>query len=125
MDRRIDIFNLLKGEGKLETLHVYQSREVVDDPYEKTSTKTFLNPLPIKALVRSVSVEALKWAYYGNIPIGSKEIICEKKYLTLLKTADKIKIGEDYFKTYHDDQKGFAITERSDYIVVVLGLKND
>jgi hypothetical protein len=122
-ERRIDIFNLLKNEGQLSTLQVYQAREVVDDPYEKTKTLTNMNPLPIKGLVRQVSFEALHWKYYGQIPVGSIEVIAEKKYLTLFRTADKIKYHEEYFKCYKDDSQGFAIIERPDYVVVILAKK--
>jgi len=124
-EKRIDIFNLLKNEGQLVTLHVYAAKETVDDPYEKTRTQTFLNPLPIKGLIRQVSFEALHWKYYGQIPVGSIEVIAEKKYLTLFKTADKIKYKDDYFKTWKNDAQGFAILERPDYVVVILAKKVD
>jgi len=122
-EKRIDIFNVFKNEGKLETLQVYAAKETQVDPYEKNRDKTFLNPLPIKGLVRQVSYEALHWKYYGQIPVGSIEVIAEKKYLTLFRTADKIKYGDDYFKCYKDDAKGFAILERPDYVVCILAKK--
>jgi hypothetical protein len=125
MEKRVDIFNLFKNEGKLETLYVYQAKETVIDPYEKNKELTYMNPLPIKGLIRQVSFEALHWKYYGQIPIGSIEVIAEKKYLTHFRTADKIKYGDNFYKTWKDDSKGFAIMERSDYVVVILGLKND
>lgn len=124
MERRVNIFNLLKNEGKLETLYVYAAKETQEDPYEKNRSKTYLNPLPVKGLIRQVSPEALHWKYYGLIPFGSIECIAEKKYKTLFQTADKIKYGDDYFKTWKDDSKGFAILKRSDYIVVILAKKN-
>jgi len=125
MDKRVDIFNLLKNEGKLSTLHVYQAREVLDDPYEKTKTNVFMNPLPIKALVRQISFESLRWKYPGQIPSKSIEVVAEKKHETLFKTADKIKYGDDFYSTLKDDSQNFMIMVRSDYIVVILGLKND
>jgi len=122
-EKRIDLFNLLKNEGKLETLHVYAAKETQDDPYEKNTSLTYLNPLPIKGLIRQVSFEALHWKYYGQIPVGSIECVAEKKYLTLFRTADKIKYGDNYFKTWKDDVKGFAILERQDYVIVILAKK--
>jgi len=122
-EKRIDIFNLLKNEGQLVTLQVYAAKETVDDPYEKNKSLTYLNPLPIKGLVRQVSYEALHWKYYGEIPIGSIECIAEKKYLTLFRTADKIQYKDNYFKTWKDDSKGFAILERTDYVIVILAKK--
>jgi len=123
MDKRIDLFNLFKNEGKLETLYVYAAKETVVDPYEKNKSLTYSNPLPIKGLIRQVSFEALHWKYYGQIPVGSIEVIAEKKYLTLFKTADKIKYKDNYFKCYKDDAQGFAILERPDYVVCVLAKK--
>jgi len=125
MDKRIDIFNVFKNEGKLSTLYVYSAKETQDDPYEKNKSLTYLNPLPIKGLIRQVSFEALHWKYYGQIPVGSIEVIAEKKYLTLFRTADKIKYKDDYFKCFKDDAQGFAILERSDYVVVILAKKVD
>ena len=123
-DRRIDIFSILKNEGKLTKVLVYSAKDTIVDPYEKNTDKTFLNPMPIDALARDLSPESLVWKYFGQIPMGSKEIICEKKYINALKIADKIKIGDNYYKVRKDDSKGWAIQERVDYIIVVAELKN-
>jgi hypothetical protein len=122
-EKRIDLFNLFRNEGILSTLYVYPATEVQIDPYEKNTEKNYLNPLPIKGLIRQVSFEALHWKYYGQIPVGSIEVIAEKKYLTLLRTADKIKYSDKYFKCYKDDSNGFAILERPDYVVIILEKK--
>jgi len=123
-DNRIDIFSILKNEGKLTKILVYSAKDTIVDPYEKNTDKTFLNPMPIDGLARDLSPESLVWKYFGQIPMGSKEIICEKKYINALKIADKIKIGDNYYKVRKDDSKGWAIQERVDYIVVVAELKN-
>lgn len=124
MDKRISIFKVLRQDKQLTRVLVYCAKETVNDPYEKTTTKTFNNPITIDALVRDVSTESLVWKYYGQIPIGSKSLICEKKHLNLLKSADKIKIGDNYYKVRKDDSKGWAIQERADYLIVVTELKN-
>jgi len=123
-DRRINIFQLLKNEGRLEKVLVFPAIKREDDPTEHTTSKTLLNPIAIEALVRNVSTEALAWHYYGLIPSESKEIIVEKKYKELLKLAEKIQIGDDFYKCFHDDQKGFGVLSRQEYIVVILELKN-
>jgi len=122
-EKRIDLFNLFRNEGILSTLYVYPATEVQIDPYEKNTEKNYLNPLPIKGLIRQVSFEALHWKYYGQIPVGSIEVIAEKKYLTLFRTANKIKYVNDYYSTWKDDAQGFAILERPDYVVVILAKK--
>jgi hypothetical protein len=123
IDRRIDLFNLFRNEGKLETLYVYAAKETQVDPYEKNREKSFLNPLPIKGLIRQVSSESLHWKYYGELPVGSIEVIAEIKYKTLFKTADKIKYKDNFYKCFKDDSKGFTILERPDYIIAVLAKK--
>jgi len=123
MDTRINLFGLLKNEGKLSKVLVYSAKDTIDDPYEKTSTKTFLNCVPIDALIRDITPESLVWKYFGQIPMGSKEIICEKRHIDTLKTADKIKIGADYYSVRKDDSKGWKIQTRQDYIIVVAELK--
>jgi hypothetical protein len=125
MENRINIFNLFKNEGKLSTLYVYQSREVENDPYEHTKTLTYMNPLPIKGLIRQISWESLRWKYTGLLPSKSIEVIAEKKYETLFQTADKIKYGDDFYSCWKDDSKNFMILKRPDYIICILGLKNE
>jgi len=125
MNKRINLFGILKNENKLSTLLVYSATQIQLDPYEKNTEKNFMNPLPIKALVRQISQESLRWKYYSMIPSKSIEVIAELKYETLFKTADKIKYNEEYYKCWKDDSQNFMITKRNDYILVILGIKND
>jgi hypothetical protein len=125
MEKRINLFNLLRNEGQLKTLYVYAAQEVETDPYEHTKDLVMANPLPVKGLIRQVSWESLKWKYPGLIPSKSIEVIVEKKYLTHFKTADKIKYEDNFYSCCKDDSKNFMIMERSDYIVAILGLKNE
>lgn len=123
MDIGRELFRCWGENEHLQTIWLYPAEETVDDPYEKTTKKTFLNPVPIQALVKDYKPESLRWKFYGQIPMGSKEIIAETKYYILFKVADKIKIGDDYFKVWKDDEKGFGIMKREDYIVVILSYK--
>lgn len=123
MEKRIDLFNCFRNEGLLKTVYLYAATETITDPYEKNESKVYANPLPIQALVRQVSFESLHWKYYGQIPVGSIELITEKKNKTLLRTAEKIIYNGDEFKCWKEEEKGFAILEREDYIIVVLAKK--
>jgi len=124
-EKRVDIFNLLRQEGKLDTIFAYSATTTVIDPYEKNVSKSYLSPFPIKALIRQVSAESVYWKYYGQISLKSIEVIVEKKDVSLIKLADKIKYNEEYYKVMKDDAKGFAILERSDYAVIILRSLND
>jgi hypothetical protein len=123
MEKRINLFGLLRAEGKLTKILLYMAQEVENDPYEKTRSLNYQQPIAIDALVRDVSPEALTWKYFGTMPMGSKELCIEKKHKNTIKTADRIKIGDDFFKVYKDDSKGFSVIERQDYLVVVVALK--
>jgi hypothetical protein len=125
MDRRVDLLKILRDEGKLSKVILYPAIETFDDPYEKTKTDSFLNPLPVKGYVTQLSFESLKWKYPGLTPSGSVQVITYSKYEKIFQTADKIKIGDNYYKTLKDDSKGYMIMRRDDYIVVIMGLKNE
>lgn len=122
-EKRIDLFNLFRNEGKLETLYVYAARTIQDDPYEKNTTKIFMNPLPIKALVQQIGFSSLHYKYWGEIPIGSIQVIIEKKNKTLILTANKIIYNEQTYKVYKDADNNFQYIERPDYIIVILSKK--
>ena len=125
MDKRVNLFKILKQEGKLEKLLVYNSIETQLDRFEKNTSKVYMNPIPIKAIVIQDTPESLRWKYYGRIPEKAIKIITELKNETLIRTADKIKYGDEYFCVWKDDSQNFMITKRSDYIIVRLGLKNE
>jgi hypothetical protein len=125
MDRRIDLMQILEDEGKMTKILLYPATEIIDDPYEKTKSMSFLNPLTIKAYVTEISFSSLRWKYTGQIPSGSVQILCDTKYAGLLKLADRIKIGDDFYKTWKDDAKNFMILKRDDHLVVILGKSND
>jgi len=118
--RDINLFRILKQQGKLTKVKLYLAREAVDDPYENTKTLTYYPHIDIKAYVSTLSFDSLKWKYYGQLPGGSKQLICESRWLTMIKEADKIDIGGDYYRTYRVGGKGFMIKEHKDYIVVIL-----
>jgi hypothetical protein len=124
MDRRVDLLKILSDEGKLTKVLLYPGMETETDPFEHTKANTFLNPITIKAYVTQLSFESLKWKYTGLIPVGSIQMICDVKYEGIVKLADKIKIDENYYKTWKDDSENFMVMKRDNYLVVILGLKN-
>lgn len=121
----IDIFKALKEQGHEKTIWLYPSKEVVNDPFEKTTTKTWLNPLPVRVYIKTINPDALRWKFFGTLPIGTKEVIFENKYISLFKIADKIKIDNEFYKTWKDDERGFGIITREDYAVAILRIKGN
>jgi len=123
-ENRVDIFDLLRQEGKLETIFAYPAITAETDPTEHTTSKNFLSPFSVKAFIRQVSAESVYWKYYGQIPLKSIEVIVEKKDVSLIKSAEKIKYNDEEYKVTKDDVKGFAILERPDYAIIILTIKN-
>ena len=121
--QKIDIFEIFKNEGLLEKIEVYPGKLTPATNYDSAS-ETMYNPITIKGLVSTISFSSLRWKYYGNLPMGSKQVIVEKRHKSLLMNAFKIKIGDNYYSCYRDSQKGFAIKETSQYVVAVLEWKN-
>ena len=123
MDKRLDLFKILEQQDKLTKVIIYPAVETIADPYENNKTLSYLNPITIKAYVATIKPESLRWKYVGQLPSESVEILCEIKYDNLLRIADKIQIGDNYYKCYKDDAQNFSIVKRENYIKVVLERK--
>jgi hypothetical protein len=123
MDKRIDIFNILRNEGKLTKAYLFPAQETITDPYEKNSTLSFQQFIPIDVLIRQISPESLRWKYTGQLPEDSIEMICELKYENTIKAADKITIDSKIYTVYKADGNTFSILKRNDYLVVILQRK--
>jgi len=122
----MNLFEELKNINKenVKTILVYPRYTTVDDPYEKTKKENFLEAVPIKdAIVTEIGAGSLKWKYYGQIPGGSKQVICRKQYLTLLKVAGKIEIDGEFYGVWVDADKGFTIRITQDYLVCIMDKK--
>jgi hypothetical protein len=119
-----DIFKLLKNIGELKTILVYPKYTRIADPYSKKTVDSLMNPLPVKSIVSEISFSGLKYKYYGNIPTGSKQILCEVCHKNLFLTAGKITIDDNEYGVYVDADKNFQILERPDYLVIILERKN-
>ena len=75
--------NLFKEEAK--KILIYMSVETVNDPYEKSTSHSVLNSLPIDAIVTDISGSSMSYKTNGIIQEDAKEIICEKNIVVLLK----------------------------------------
>jgi hypothetical protein len=115
-----DIFKILSAQGKLSSIKLYPLVEVDNDPYEHTKTESFLNPITIKALIQQITQTHLRWKYFGQVPSGSIQIICEDRFYNAFIGAGKIEYDGNEYGIWKDDSKVFGILKRPGYIVVVL-----
>ena len=87
--------DLFKRESK--KILIYASKETVEDPYDKNSSHSILNSLPIDAIVFDIAGESMKWKTGGIITVDGKEIICKRRHKELIKMSYKIEVeGESY-----------------------------
>lgn len=119
------IHDLLRDKELTKKVRIYFSTQTVGDDYdpeEGNYTKTELNPLTVKAIVRTVSPEALVWKQYGLSETGSVEILTDKKYKSWFENAYKIEIDNDIFTVFKDKTGSRAIIQErpNDILRVVL-----
>jgi hypothetical protein len=124
MDRRIDIFKLFETEGRKQEIMVFPAISVDVDPYEKTTSNTFLNPIPIYGIITHPTFSSLRWKFFGQLPSGSIQFITQSGNLDLLLLSTKIEFNGDTYSVYKDDSKSFQYIQRDDYIVIVLERTN-
>lgn len=124
MDKRLDIFELFKNEGKLGIIYLYPSIETETDPTEHITSETLLNAIPMKALVNQVGFSALRWKFWGQLPTGSIQVICEPQFENALLISRQIKYNGNTYYIYKDDAKRFALQKRENYLVVILDRKS-
>jgi hypothetical protein len=75
----------------------YQAIETQIDPIYKEDTLTYLNPLPVSAIVIDLGFSQIQWKMPGVLTDKAKEIFIEKKFEGLFKLGYKIKIGTEDF----------------------------
>ena len=108
-----------------EKLLVYLATETVVDPYKKNKTLSYLNPLPIKAIVADLSASKASYKMVGILTEKSKTIICEKKHRKLIELSYKFKIlGEtDYYEGYKINGKLQIFELDKNYIRLYIYIK--
>ena len=118
------IHSLLRDTDFTTKIRIYFSTKYAGDDfdtYEKNYTESYLNPVVIRGLVRSVSPEALVWKQYGLAEIGSIEVITDAKYKTWFTKAFKIEVDGDFFTVYKEGTGSRAvIQDRPNKIIRVI-----
>jgi len=84
---------------KSQKIRVFLGTEVEADPYDKDKTVTYLNPIPISAVVNELIASQISYKLPGIETSGAMEIIVRKKYRPLIEQSQKFEItcdGEEY-----------------------------
>lgn len=111
-----ELGELIKEIGII--VKIFLGIERSQDPESKDVSVTNINPIPIKAIVTQVAPEKLLWKFYGVQVSEAQEIICDKKYLSLIRQSQQIEINGIKFNAYRDNTGSLFIQDLGDYIRV-------
>jgi len=130
MEMLKQIKKILENRNFTTKVYLYfSSRSAGDayDKYEQNWTYTNMNPMVIKALVREVSPEALIYKHYGLENLGSKEILCEKKYKSWFENCNKIEIDSKEYQVFKEGtgQRTLIMERPTELIKVIVTRKGD
>ena len=93
-----ELKDLINQEG--QWIQIVLGKEIITDPEEDSKKVIFNNPIPIKALVNSISPEKLTWKFFGVSISEAKELIIDAKYENLIKKSQKILIDNVEYVAY-------------------------
>lgn len=118
MKHKKELVKLIKKSDLSTKVKIFMSsRDGGDfyDEYEQNYTYTNLNPLTIKAYVRSLSPEQTSYKFYGQSISEVKEIFCEDKYANAFRNCRKIEIDENSYQAYADGVGNFVTIRKLPY----------
>jgi hypothetical protein len=96
-----DIFN--SPEAGAVYIKVFTGKEVITDPYEKTTTVVYNNPCPVLALVSDLTAAQAQWKMPGIEVKKVKEIFVKSKYQPLIELSQKIEIEGDMYEGWREN----------------------
>jgi len=110
---------LIKEQG--QNIRVFYANETVTDPNYQEKEVSFLNSLPVRAIVSDLSYAQAQWRMTGLKSTQIKELVCNKRYRKLIEKSRKIKIGSDYYYGYKPaNGTKIQIKEVDDYIIILI-----
>ena len=108
-----------------QTIRIYLANTTITDPFKKTKSVTYLNPLPIKAIVTDLGFSQIQWKMPGIVTDKAKEIIIESKREDLLKQSYKIQIDDEYYYGWKIHGRLQYRKEGTDYIKCYVYIKKE
>ncbi len=102
-----------------QSIKIYLAKETVNDPYEKNVSLSYLNPLPIKAIITDLVASQSQWKMPGIVTDKIKEIIIKKKYRSLIEKSQKIEIKSELYEGWKLNGK-MQIREDGNYLRIYI-----
>lgn len=107
-----------------KNIRVYLATETENDPYEHTTDKTELSPIPIKAIVSDLVSSQSQWKLPGITTEKAKEIIIKKKHRNLIEQSYKIEIDNEIYNGWKVAGR-MQIREEGDFLRIYVYIKKE
>ena len=131
-----DFETLMLKDYTATKISIYFAKKIDEDgydPYESNLTSVNLNPKTIRGYIHAVTPQQLIYKQYGLANIGAVEIICDAKYISWFKTANKIAINDISYKCLavgnaagsDSNPKGALVSERAFKMAKIVLVRND
>lgn len=95
--------DIFRSQG--EWIRIYTGIEEIQDPFEKNVTTTYINPLPIQALVSDFTSTQAMWKMPGVKVSKIKEIFIKSKYRRLIELSSRIEIDGEFYEGWKENGK--------------------
>ena len=105
-----------------QTIKIYLATETVVDPYEKNTSLSELNSIPIKAIVTDLISSQSQWKMPGIVTEKAKALIINKRHKSLIEKSQKIEIDGEYFEGWKVNGR-MQIRDDGDYVRVYIYIK--
>ncbi len=110
---------LFKQYGK--NIKIFIGRETIEDPNYSKKTVAYLNPLPVRALVKQIGFTSSQWRMPGITSSKVLEITIEKRHLNLIEKSRKIVVeGIEYVAWRPANGTKIQIKEMENYLVILI-----
>ncbi len=110
---------LFKQYGK--NIKIFIGRETIEDPNYSKKAVAYLNPLPVRALVKDITFASASYRMPGIKTGQVKELTIEKRHRLLIEKSRKIEIsGEIYYGYRPANDTKIQIKEMENYIIVLI-----
>lgn len=115
-------------EKEAKWIQIYMGTETIDDPFEKNVTKSFINPLSIRAIVTDLIASQVQWKMPGIKTQKAKDILVHKKDRTLLEQSQRIEFRNsdgitEHYQGWRENGK-MQIREEGEYLRVYIYSKS-
>lgn len=92
--------DVMKTQGTW--LRIYVAKEMIQDPYEKDVSVTYMNPISIRAIIEDLTATQAAYKMPGIKVSKIKDILVDVKYRSLLEKSSKIEIKGEFYEGWRE-----------------------